>query len=679
MINERYQVEVVDDDYCRRAISCQNACPAHTDAEGYVNAIARGDYEEGYVIARQPNPFASICGRVCASPCERACRRGKIDAPVTIRTLKRFVCERYGAEARSHLPLFGEEDRKAGITRLNGRPPYNAQTIESFSQLSAGWNKGIGKTEPKQEKGKVAVIGAGPVGLTVAHDLAILGHKVTVFEAAPDAGGMALLGMPEFRLPRDILKLEIDEILDLGAKLKVNTRLGRDFSLASLREQGFGAILITIGAYKDRWLDIEGTDLDGVKAAVDFLAQVKLGHRISLGDKVAVVGGGRGTDDTRRGARQKEAAEPAADVTLMTVMDAARQALRTGVNEVHVFYRDTMKDMLASQSLEEIDHALEEGIIFHTNRIPKRIIGDNGKVVGFETLASHSHYDEKGQPTAVPVEESEDIFECSSVILAIGQESDLNFILPKDGITFSDQGAIIADTDTLTTTAPGIFAGGDAVRGPRTVIDAVADGHRVARAIDDYLRGVNVQTMRQGWVLPVTHDNLPDPDSLNTPRINPPRIPLDRKSGWPMKIGRVPEVEGIFDEASAKEQAQRCLKCSIQTIFNADLCILCGACVDVCPQNCYKMVRLDKIEGDPKLETMIDDKYGIPLSTFQNDGEVLDQGTAMIKDETRCIRCGLCAERCPTAALTMETFQFKEEFIHEEGTGGNEIETEVRQ
>ncbi|MBI2288659.1 MAG: FAD-dependent oxidoreductase, partial [Chloroflexi bacterium] len=635
MVNQRYQVEIVDIDYYRRAISCQNACPAHTDAQGYVNAIARGDYEQGYITARQPNPFASICGRVCASPCERACRRGKIDAPVTIRTLKRFLCEHYGAEARSHLPTLGEADRKAGIARLNGKPPHNAQTVESFNQLSGEWRgKEVGKG--RAESAPVAVIGAGPAGLTAAHDLAILGHKVTVFEAASDAGGMALLGIPEYRLPRDVLKLESGEILDLGVELKVNTRLGVDFSLASLQEQGFKAILIAIGAYKDKWLNIEGVDLDGVLAAVDFLTHVKQGHRINLGTKVALVGGGGEADGARRGARQREADEVAADVTLMTVMDAARQALRSGVSEVHVFYRGTLEEMRASQSLEELDGALEEGIVIHPEALPKRILGSQGKVTGFETIASRSQLDDKGQHTFVPVPGSESIFECNSVILAIGQESDLSFIRPKDGVNFSNQGVILANTDTLATTAAGVFAAGDAVRGPRTVIDAVAGGHRAARAIDNYLRMGQVKTLRRGWLMPVADEDLPSHDSLDIPRINPPRIALDRRTG-------VVEVEGVFDESSAKEQAQRCLKCHIQTVFNGDLCILCGGCVDVCPQNCYKMVRLDKldkIEGDQELETIIEARYGIPLEVFQKGGTVLDQGTAMLKDETRCVRCG---------------------------------------
>ncbi|MDP2731134.1 MAG: FAD-dependent oxidoreductase [Dehalococcoidales bacterium] len=663
MTDKKYQVELVGTDYYKRNISCQNACPAHTNAQGYVNAVARGDYAQGYIIARQPNPFASICGRVCPSHCERACRRGKIDEAITIRTLKRFLSEHYGAESRSRLPLLREADRQVGIARLSGKPPANAQTVESFSQVSAGRHKEAGKTAPSSSP--VAIIGAGPVGLTAAHDLALLGYKVTIFEAASEAGGMALLGIPEFRLPREVLRLEIGEILDLGVEIKANMRMGVDFSLNSLQEQGFGAILIAIGAYKDRWLDIDGVDLNGVLAAVDFLTHVKQGHRINLGTRVAVVGGG--VESARRSVRQRETDEITTDTTLMIVMDAARQALRSGVNEVHVFYRGTLEEMRTSP-LEELDNALEEGIILHTEVLPKRIVGSQGKVTGFETLAGRLQPDEKEQPAFVPVPGSESLFECDSVILAIGQESDLSFIRPRDGIAFSTQGAIAVDTDTLATAAPGIFAGGDAIRGPRTVIDAVASGHRAARAIDNYLKKVEPRTVLRGWLTPVPEEDLPHTEILDIPRANPPRVPLDRRTGGS-------EVEAVFDESSAREQAERCLKCHIQTVFNGDLCILCGGCVDVCPQNCYKMIRLDRIEGDERVAEMVEARYGIPLSDFQKGGEVLNQGTAMIKDEDRCIRCGLCAKRCPTGAITMEAFHFEEELIYDQNAGAATEET----
>ncbi len=652
----KYKIEIVDLDYYQRQISCQAACPVRTDARGYVNAVADGDYEAGYIRARQPNPFASTCGRVCAAHCEKACRRGKIDAPITIRALKRFLCEPYGVEAMSHLPAVRGKSKGAGIALLTDKTFSNSATAESFSQLSMGRGKKIGKESPGNIR--VAVIGAGPAGLTAAHDMALLGYGVTIFEAAPAAGGMALLGIPEYRLPRDLLKLEIEEIIDLGAELNLNARLGTDFSLASLRKQGFEAIFIAIGAHKDIGLDIEGIHLDGVLPAVDFLLNVNMGYKVELGDKVVVVGGGDvAVDAARVAARLGEVYDLLASGNVVTVVDAARHALRLGVREVHIVYRGTREEMRASE--EELEGALEEGTIIHTGLIPRHIVGSGGRVNSLETQAARSVYDERGRRTLVPVPGSESIIECSSVILAIGQESDLSFIQPEDGITISKQETIIADSETLATTAPGIFAGGDVVYGARTIIEAVADGHKAARAIDNYLKGGQGKVMRRGWMIEVPLSYLPNPDYQHTPRVSPPKIPLDRRTG-------VAEVEMVYDQASAEEQSQRCLKCHIQTVFNNELCILCGGCVDICPNHCLKMVPVEKIDGPSELMNLVKAQYGENIIAPQQAGvkETQSLGTAMIKDETRCIRCGLCARRCPTGAITMEALWFDEQLVY---------------
>lgn len=640
---EKYKVEIVDLDYYRRQISCQAACPVHTDARGYVMDVADGNYKAGYIRARQPNPFASTCGRICAAHCEKACRRGKIDAPITIRALKRFLCERYGVEAMGHLPLAQGGIKGPGITLLTDPAPSNAATAESFRQLSIGWRKDVVRENARNIP--VAVIGAGPAGLTAAHDLVVLGYQVTVFDAAPYPGGMAVLGVPEYRLPREVLKLEIEEMLELGVALKLNTRLGTDFNLTTLREQGFKAIFLAIGAHKDRGLDIEGVHLDGVVPAVDFLLNVNLGYKVELGDKVVVVGGGDvAVDAARIAARLGEIYELVAEGTLVTVVDVARRVLRLGVRDVYIVYRGTREEMRATQ--EHLADALEEGTIFYTGLVPRRILGSRGRVVGLETLATRSLYDAAGRRTLVTVPGSEAIIECSSVILAIGQESDLSFLRPEDGVAVSKQGSIIADEETLATTAPGIFAGGDVVYGPRTLIEAVADGHKAARAIDNYLSKGQVKLMRRGWMEAISPSGLPDLTYQSMPRIGPSKITLDRRTG-------VSEVEAVFTEASAREQAERCLKCHIQTVFDGDLCILCGGCVDICPTDCLKMVPVAKLEGAAELAALIKARYG----------ETQSPGTAMIKDETRCIRCGLCARRCPTGAITMEAFRFEEQLI----------------
>ena len=542
--NDKYRVELVDFDYYERQIPCQTACPVNTDARGYVNAVTEEDFVGGYIRAQRPNPLASTCGRVCAAHCEKACRRGKIDAPITIRALKRFLCESYGVEAKSHIPSVRGKDLEVGAVLLPAEAPLNTATVQSFSQLRRGRDKiATGKSRTGVP---VAIIGAGPAGLSAAHDLALLGYNPAVFEAAPQPGGMALLGVPEYRLPRDLLKLEIEEILDCGVELKLNMRLGRDFYLGDLWNQGFQAIFIAIGAHKDRGMDIEGIQLDGVVAAVDFLLNINLGYRVRLGDKIAVVGGGDvAVDAARLAARLGEVHDQLATGTLVTAVDAARRALRLGVRDVHMIYRGSKEEMRASE--EELNGAVEEGIILHTGMTPERVIGREGKVVGLEIVATRSVYDEKGRRSLVPVPGSGSVLDCTSVIMAIGQQSDLAFLRPGDQINTTRQSTIVADPETLATTAPGIFAGGDVVFGPRTIIEAVADGHRAARAIDNYLSKGKVGITRRGWLIEVPRSYLPQTAERAKPRINPPKISLDRRTG-------VSEVEMVYDEESARNR-----------------------------------------------------------------------------------------------------------------------------
>ena len=271
-------------------------------------------------------------------------------------------------------------------------------------------------------------------------------------------------------------------------------------------------------------------------------------------------------------------------------------------------------------------------------------------------------YDEAGKRTLNFVPNSEEIIEGDTIIVATGQGSDLSFINPKDGLEVSTWGTILVDPDSLATTAPGIFAGGDVAFGPRIIIESVKDGHQAARSIDDYLQKSPASIIHRTSLQETPAREWFVEGGLEIAKERASLLPLEQRTG-------VSEVEQDYDEETAVEQADRCLRCHIQTVFDADLCILCGGCVDVCPQNCYKMVRLDKIQGNPRLEAIVETRYGISLDSFRKGGQVLDQGTAMIKDETRCIRCGLCAKRCPTGAITMEAFQFEEELVYEENAG----------
>ena len=683
MVNERYRVELTDASYYRSVISCQNACPVHTDAQGYINAIAKGDYENGYIMARQPNPFASTCGRVCNAPCEEACRRGNIDDPISIRALKRLLCERYGAEAREHFDLVRAPREEGGAefwrqllseyregrisvgdfnTRafamvkadeqtMLERTPGNSNTVEGLATPL----RNSGGKEYGWRKVKVAVIGSGPAGLTAARNLAAQGYRVTIFEAAPASGGMLLLGIPEYRLPRSLIRFEAEDIMRAGVELKLNTRMGKDFTLSTLRREGYEATFIAIGAYVDQAMDIEGADLDGVIYSLDFLRDANMGHRISIGNRVLVIGGGGTAMDTARTILR--IGDSLVEKDGVAAMDAARGALRLGARQVHTLYRGTRWEMRAPD--EEIEDAIDEGVILHTGRAPVRILGKEGKVTGVETIQVQSTVDEEGKRVRTFIPGSEESFWGDTVIIAIGQGSDLSFIRKGDDIQVTREGTISVDPETLATTAPGVFAGGDVAFGPRIIIEAVKDGHKAARAIDRYLQKGKVSVLQRATFREVAPSELPAEGWLDIPKGRPPLLPLERRTG-------VSEVELAYDEDMAVEQASRCLKCHIQTVFNGDLCILCGGCVDVCPWNCYKMVRLDKLEGDQRLEDVIQARYGISLEAFRGGGEALNQGTAMIKDETRCTRCSLCASRCPTGAITMESFQFEEELVYEE-------------
>jgi len=493
---------------------------------------------------------------------------------------------------------------------------------------------------------RVAIVGGGPAGLSCAHDLALLGHDVTIFEAAAAAGGMLRMGVPEYRLPRELIDLEIEAILVLGPELKVNQALGRDFSLADLRQE-FDAVFIGIGTYRSRNLNVDGEDKDGVLRAVDFLINVNLGgYNLDLGRKVLVVGGGNvAMDVARTAARLGYARQSSGDLEM--ALDVARTAVRLGATqEVHCLVVEDHDEMMADPF--EIAEAKEEGIIIHNHVAPQRIMG-NGHASGVETLDVLRTFDDNGRFNPQLNPGTEKIWECDSVIVAIGQMGELDWIQPDDGLEVTPRGTFVVDSTTLATTAPGVFAGGDIAFGPRLIINAVADGQRAARGIHSYLQNVQPQRVRKGFFTPVPKHQYADVgpvrNYLRWQRKMPVSIPMERRIG-------VSAVEAQYDETTAKEQAARCLICTINPIFDGELCILCNGCVDVCPTDCLKLVPISTVEGDVTVTAVIDHQTA--------DWET---ASAMLLDPTRCIRCGLCAARCPTEAVKMETFRFTEEII----------------
>ena len=627
---KRYKNKKVDGDWLNTNFPCMMACPAHTNAGRYVALIAEGRFEEAYRFARDPNPLASICGRVCAHPCESACRRGEIDRPIAIRALKRFLTERYGAESKH--PVDVNSHRRAN------KLPY-----------------------------KVAVVGGGPVGLSAAHDLALMGYAVTIFEAAPVAGGMLYLGIPAYRLPRDVVEAQVREILETGdITLKLNHAAGREFMVSDLRQQGFDAVLVSVGAHSSRDLTIPGVDLDGVYKGIDFLLNVNLGYKFTIGKKVVVIGGGNVAMDVARSAAREvvrqhaggvQDLEPSVEnvyaVAAREMVDVSLSALRLGAREVNIVCLERREDMPAA--LEEIEEAEAEGIILRPGRGPKRVLGENGKVVGLETLNTRWVFDQNRRFNPAFYQGSESLIECDTIIMAIGQAPKLDFLKPEDRVEISPRGLIAVNPETLMTSAPGIFAGGDCVFGPRLIIDSVADGKRAAIGIDEYLRGekhsnpiIEVEVLRR-HAMPL--------DFLDITRQSVPMLPLERRTG-------VTEVEVGYDEKSAIEEARRCLHCWVNTVFegyeeDGTLCILCGGCVDVCPENCLELVALERIQFAPETVQHLDENeegFRVELEDVAAAELGAISGTAMLKDETRCIRCGLCAMRCPVGTITMESY-----------------------
>jgi len=584
-------------EWLERNFPCKQACPVHTEAGKYVALIAAGKFREAYAVARRPNPLASICGRICAAPCETVCRRGEIDAPVSIRALKRFVTERFGVES-----------------------------MMDFSVLTEIYGHRAGRyTE------KVAVIGSGPAGLACAHDLALLGYPVTIFEAAPVAGGMLRLGVPEYRLPRALIQLEINAILSLGVELRTGVRVGTDVTLSALREQGFAAIFLGVGAMRSRDLAVPGLELDGVLRGIDYLLNINLGYKVEMGKRVVVIGGGNvALDVARTAARGGEQENLQRNLSVVQALDVARSAVRFGAREVIVCCLESESEMHAAK--DEVEEALNEGVQFRHRLGPQRFVGENGSLTGVEFLTASRVFDETGRFSPQFVPGTEEVIPTDTVIMAIGQTGDLSFLQPEDGVE-NRGGRITIDPATLATTAPGIYAGGDAAFGPRIAINAVADGKLAARSIDERLRGAPRAAGETDVEIEIHHRYRRAPDYEGIPRQHPPARPLARRIG-------IAEVEECFSEEQAVCEGKRCLHCWTNTIFESNReagteCILCGGCQDICPENCIEIVPRELVRGMPRT------------------------GSVFIKDEEVCIRCGLCAARCPVGTITMQSFSIR--------------------
>jgi NADPH-dependent glutamate synthase beta subunit-like oxidoreductase len=598
MSNKDYSLKVTDLDWIRENIKCMAGCPVNTYAGGhygYIGLIVQGRYEEAYQIAHYPNPFPVACGYTCGAPCQTTCRRKDFDTSVQIRDLKRFLVD-------THFERFGHFE-------VTDRP-----------------------VAPKTQGKKIAVIGAGPGGLTAALDLAEKGYEVVVFDSMPEGGGMMRYGVPSYRYPREMLKLEIDAIQKRGVEIRYNTRIGRDVMLSDLRRE-YAAVILAIGFNDSRMLPVPGHEASNIFGAVAVLKEQFLGNDQSdkiRGKRVIVIGGGN------------------------VAFDIARVSVRLGAASVTLTAMETYDKMPAD--LEEKEEGGEEGVRIINQRGPQRFeVNADGSVKGLWTKQVDSIFDKEGRFNPSFVEGSDELIEADAIMVAIGQAANLDLIKDCPDLELGPRGTPSCDLNTQMTTAEGVFLAGDIETGPKLIITAIASGHRCADQVDRWLHdgqpSVDATTYRFNLA---TLDNyqMPAADFEVRPFVPIPLAPLEVR-----KVSMVDQAHTGYTEEMAIKEAERCLWCDVNTPIDDSECILCNGCVDVCPYNTLHMVDLSMVEPDTEAAKAVEQKLGMPLAeakaALAAQGYDFD-GTLMIKDERLCVRCGLCAMRCPTGAIRME-------------------------
>jgi NADH-quinone oxidoreductase subunit F len=504
---------------CKEIISspCQYTCPIDTEAPVYIALIAQQRYMEALKIIKDKNPFASVLARVCHHPCENKCKAGDGGDPLAIRDLKRFVTD-YGIK-------------------------HNLLTSTEATEQTNGI--------------KVAIIGSGPAGLTCGFYLAKNAYKVTVFEKASVIGGMLALGIPEYRLPRKILETDLNYIKSAGLEIRTDTALGKDFTLDSLFDEGYKAIFLATGSHHSLQLKISGEDVIGVLSGMQVLSALNLGERVEIGKRVGIIGGGNTAVDTARRVLRAESSEGVA------MVDTARSALRTTEpDSVTIFYRRTIEEIPAYR--EEIEGALMEGINLEYLTAPKKIITNNGKLKACEFIRMKmGDLDESGRKRPVPIEGSEFTVELDTLIVSISEKPDITF-LENEGLEFSKWDTLVTDQETCQTNRPGIFAGGDLVTGPNTVVEAVATGKIAASSIDQYLSGKEINRMYSitrpsRYIEPVdfTEEEM---DALSSARRPEMQALSPEKRKYNLR-----EVNQGLTEKQAIREARRCLRCDLET------------------------------------------------------------------------------------------------------------------
>lgn len=599
---EIYDVVIPDLDYYIRQIDCRDGCPVNTDPRGYMIQLHAGNLLEGYKIARGPNPFASICGMICGAPCELTCRRDRVDKTLTIRAQKRYLDEWFGLDKEAH--------------------------VKSLEMSYAR-----GSTKPKPNGKRVACVGAGVASLTAAHNLLRLGYAVDIYEMMRMPGGMLVYGVPSYRLRNDVSLNEIYAIEHLGAKIHYNMKIGRDITMTELQQQ-YDAVFIGIGLWKSRELPIPGADGPDIIRGIEYLRVRCAEEKWKIKDNMIVIGGGN------------------------VSYDVARTSVRNGAKKVTMVCLESRDEQTADEF--EIEDGLEEGIEMLNRLAPIAVERDpEGNITGLKVQRIYSLFDHNGRFTPKMIPDTQFVIPCNTIALAIGQAMDLSVF---DGWDKRDQlqldrGIIKTERGTCRTSVKGVYAGGDAAFGAALFITAIRHGQEAARAIDSDLTGA---TPYQEF-------------SAEFTEISPMRDKTYLRTKWALPTMQPPSdriknnemVENNYTYAEAHQQANRCLQCHVSPVFDGTLCIKCNGCVDVCPCNCLKQVPISKLNldlGEGNLRLAVDNYYGVDSGTMQ-DEELDVMGTAMLKDEDLCIRCGLCAEKCPTQAVTMDLMDYSFRWI----------------
>lgn len=520
---------------------CQAACPIHQDVRGYLAFIAQGQLDQALQVIRETNPLPSICGTICAHPCENQCRRGKVDEPLSVRALKRLAVEQ------------GNLSRMVALQRASER--------------------------------KVAIIGSGPSGLTAAHDLIQMGYGVTIFEREQGLGGALNAFVPQYRLPRAVIERDIEGILALGVEARTGVALGRDITIPELKRQGYSAILLSLGLPLSRGLRIPGIEHPDVILALPFLREVneQPGRPLCQGRRVIVIGGGN------------------------VAIDVARSALRTGATEVQLVCLESDAEMPAFPW--EIEEAVEEGIGIACSWGPKRIMHEDGRISGLETMRCTAVFDDQGRFNPSFCEDDLGLIEGDMVIIAIGQAADLS-CLEGSGVQLNDRGQIAFDPHSLATSEDGVFTCGEVITGPGTAVQAMACGRRAALCIDRYLAGESIPPPAE----PVALEPLAEEVIDRIKKIGRQRLPVLPVS---QRVENFDQVDLGYDRQAATREACRCLSCGAGAYLIEDKCAVCLTCLRLCP-------------------------YMVPVLS--------DHSSVRIRNE-QCQACGICVGACPAGAI----------------------------